>query len=291
MSKPTLLLIINPKAGHGKAPKVVDVIARSGIRNIYDVETAFTQYRGHANELAKTAVQSGVNVVVAAGGDGTVNETASSLVDTETSLAVIGAGSGNGLARHLHYSLNPLMALKKIKDGKTDVIDSLLINNRFAVNVSGFGFDGYVAWLFDQHGKRGLMSYTTIALKEYFHYEKIKFNITLDDNQFDVNAHMVVVANASQFGNAAVIAPMADLRDGLADVIIVNRPPVHLMPVTFYRLFNGSLSSNKYTRMLTGKKLSITTSRPVHLHIDGEPNEPVSKVEVIVKPRSLKIII
>ena len=291
MSKPSLLLIINPKAGHSKAPAIVDYIDESGIREIYNVETAFTERRAHATALSKQAVQSGFKVVVAAGGDGTVNETASSLVNTDTALAIIAAGSGNGLARHLGYPLNPLMALKKIKDGKVDVIDTLTVNERFALNVSGFGFDGYVAWLFDQDGRRGLISYTRIALKEYFRYEKIKFNVLLDNEQFDVDAHMVVIANASQFGNAAIIAPLADLRDGLTDIIIVNRPPLHMMPITFYRLFNGKLRSNKYTRMLTGKKLSLTTSHPVHLHIDGEPCISVTQVEVLVKPRSLKIIV
>lgn len=289
--RPRLLLIINPKAGHAKGPLIKDLIAPSGISDKYDVEVAFTQARGHAIDLAKKAVADGVQIVVAAGGDGTVNEVASALVNSPSALAIIPAGSGNGLAKHLNYPMNPIKSLKKIKDGKINMIDTLQINDRFALNVSGLGFDGYVAWLFNQNGKRGLMSYTKIALKEYFTYESADFNLLMDDQQITMTAHMVVIANASQFGNAAIIAPFADLRDGLIDIVVVKRPPWFLMPGTFYHLFNGSLKPNQYTRMLTCKKLSIRSSRPLHLHIDGEPNEPVSNVEVKVQPQSLKVIV
>ncbi len=288
--KKRLLLIINPQAGHGLAPEIEKHIKASGIEAKFVVDIIHTEKRGHAIEIAKNAAADGYHVVVAAGGDGTVNEVASSLMNTDTALGIIPAGSGNGLANHLNYPVKPIDALKKILNGEAIRIDTLRINNRFALNVSGFGFDGYVAWLFDRHGKRGLMSYTTISLKEYFRYPDVDFYIELDNEKLNITAHMVVIANASQFGNAAIIAPLADLKDGLADVIIVKRPPIHLMPITFYRLFNGSLRSNKFTRMVTTKKLSITASRPIHLHIDGEPNEPVKQVNMEVIPSSLSVI-
>ena len=288
--KSKLLLIINPIAGNGLAPLIENDIKASGIEEKYEVTISYSEKRGHAAQLANTAVENKFQVVVAVGGDGTINETASSLVNSSTALGIIPSGSGNGLAMHLQYPKNPLQALLKIKNGKLHKIDTMRVNNRFAVNVSGFGFDGYVASLFDKQRKRGLRSYTLITLREYFSYPEIKFQISIDDQQFDQAAHMIVIANASQFGNAAIIAPNADLKDGLANIIIVKRPPLHLLPSTFYRLFNGTLKSNRYTKMFTGKKLLIKTSNPIHLHIDGEPMDPISEVEVTVSPSTLNVI-
>ena len=288
--KSKLLLIINPIAGNGLAPLIENDIKASGIEEKYEVTISYSEKRGHAAQLANTAVENKFQVVVAVGGDGTINETASSLVNSSTALGIIPSGSGNGLAMHLQYPKNPLQALLKIKNGKLHKIDTMRVNNRFAVNVSGFGFDGYVASLFDKQRKRGLRSYTLITLREYFSYPEIKFQISIDDQQFDQAAHMIVIANASQFGNAAIIAPNADLKDGLANIIIVKRPPLHLIPSTFYRLFNGTLKSNCFTKMFTGKKLLIKTSNPIHLHIDGEPMNPISEVEVTVSPSTLNVI-
>ena len=285
-----LLLIINPIAGHGLAPQIENYIKASGIEEKHEVLISYSEKRGHAALLAKNAVENNFQVVVAAGGDGTINEVASSLVDTSTALGIIPCGSGNGLAKHLQYPKKPLQALIKIKNGKVKKIDTLIVNNRFAVNVSGVGFDGYVATLFDKQIKRGLKSYTSITLKEYFNYPENKFQISIDEQQFDQAAHMIVIANASQFGNAAIIAPNADLQDGLADIIIIKRPPLFLMPITFYRLIKGTLKSNRFIKMVTCKKLLLKTSTPIHLHIDGEPMDTVTMVEASVNPSSLNII-
>jgi diacylglycerol kinase (ATP) len=288
--KPGILFIINPIAGHKKGPALQKLVESSALSEKYNVQVATTERRGHAIELSAKAAEEGYYCVIAVGGDGTVNETARALTGTETALAIIPAGSGNGLARHLHFSANPAEALYRIINGKKTAIDTLMINDRLSLNVSGFGFDGYVAWLFDKSGKRGLNNYTSIALKEYLRYKAIDFKIELDNTSIGERAHMVVIANASQFGNAAVIAPDADLKDGLMDVIIVKKPPIHLMPSLFYKLFTGKLKSDQYTSMYKCKTLTAAVSHPVHLHIDGEPNEPVQKIITEIKPLSLKVI-
>ncbi|MEP7264040.1 MAG: YegS/Rv2252/BmrU family lipid kinase [Bacteroidota bacterium] len=288
--KSELLFIVNPIAGHRKGPLIKNLIDSSGLKEKFNVEFELTTHRGHATTLASEAVKQNKYCVVAVGGDGTVNEVGRALNGTDTSLAVIPAGSGNGLARHLKFPADPAKALQKILNGTVSKIDVLDINNRLSLNVSGFGFDGYVAWLFDKSGKRGLSGYTRIALKEYFRYKPVSFNITIDDKHIDRTAHMVVIANASQFGNAAIIAPLADLHDGLMDVIIVNRPPLHQMPGLFYRLFTGKLKTDNYTTMYQCRSLEVEASHPVHLHIDGEPSDPISKVKAVIQPSSLNVI-
>lgn len=286
-----LRLLINPVAGQGFAPKIAGLIDRSTLRENYEVDVQTTEYPGHAAQLTAEAVQQGYAVVVAAGGDGTVNEVARSLVHTRTALGIVPAGSGNGLARHLGYSLRYPTTLEQISYAGTGLIDSLRINGQFAVNVSGFGFDGLVAWRFNKEGKRGLSNYTRIAISEYFRYPSIRFDIEADGERFSRTAHMVVIANASQFGNAAVIAPHASLNDGLLDMVIVRRPPLHALPGTFYRLFRGTLKDNHYIQTHRCATFTARSDRPVHLHIDGEAHREISEIQVNIVPASLNMLI
>jgi YegS/Rv2252/BmrU family lipid kinase len=286
-----LRILINPIAGHGLGARINSFIDKSGIQDHYKVEIKTTEYPRHAYELAKAAVNENIDVVAAVGGDGTVNEVASALFESNTSLAIIPVGSGNGLARHIGMSLDPITCLKQISTAKFDKIDSLFINNRFALNVSGFGFDGYVAWLFNKSAKRGITTYTKIGLQEYLKYPSINFTIDVNDEIIQKDAHMIVIANASQFGNAAIIAPKADLQDKMLDLIIVSRPGILELPSMMYNLFTGNLKENNYIKMIKCESFTATSDRPIHLHIDGEGNEPLSSISVKIAPNSLRILL
>lgn len=285
-----LRILINPIAGHGFAPRIASLVDQSSLLKNYEVDTQTTEYAGHAAELARDAVNEGYDCVVAAGGDGTVNEIAAQLVHTSTALAIIPAGSGNGLARHLGFSLKYPHTLEQIARAERTSIDTLSINNRFAVNVSGFGFDGLVAWRFNHEGKRGLSNYTKIALQEYFKYPIIRFQLDIDGEPLEKEAHMLVIANASQFGNAAVIAPKAELNDGLMDLVIVKRPPALQLPSMFFKLFNGTLRDNQYVKTIKCSAFAATSNRAIHLHIDGEAVEPLHSIKVTVHPSSLNVL-
>ena len=286
-----ILFLINPIAGNGLAPQLIRLLEQSSLSKKYEVTTQTTEYSGHASTLAASAVQQGFDGVIAVGGDGTVNEVASQLVNTSTALGIVPAGSGNGLARHLHYSGKYKTALEQLAFATVEKIDTLRINGRFSVNVSGFGFDGYVAYRFNKEGNRGISNYTKIALKEYFKYPEIKFKIKVDNAAVEADAHMLVIANASQFGNAAIIAPTADLTDGQLDLVIVKRPPLLQMPSTFYRLFTGKLKDNQHIKTYKCQQFIAEANRPVHLHIDGEACEPLSVIDVKIIPKSLNVFL
>ncbi len=284
-----LRFLINPIAGHGLAPKIAKLIDQSDLIKQFEIDTQTTEYAGHAAELTMDAVKQGYYGVIAVGGDGTVNEIASCLVHTNTTLGIVPSGSGNGLARHLHYSLKFKKCLSQIAKNEIQSIDTLLINGHFAVNVSGLGFDGYVAWRFNHEGKRGLSNYTRIALSEYPKYPIIEFRLHINGIDLNTSAHMLVVANASQFGNAAIIAPAAKLNDGLLDLVMVKKPSLFKIPGMFYRLFRGKLKECSYLKSYRCSTFKATANRPVHLHIDGEAHEPVSVIEVKLVPSSLKV--
>jgi diacylglycerol kinase (ATP) len=282
--------ILNPKAGNGKAPLLQQLINEFRLPADTRFEIRLTEYSGHASVLAAEAIKENCYAVIAVGGDGTVNEVAGVLVNSDTLLGILPMGSGNGLARHLGYKMNPATALSQIINAGSDAIDTLSINNRLSVNVSGLGFDGYVAWLFNTSGKRGLSTYTAVALKAYNSYKAATFEFKSSDSTFTKVAHMLVIANASQFGNKAIIAPGAKVNDGLIDCVFVHKPPFYRLPEFFMRLFSGRIKDTGFLQTVTCNAFTVKTSRPLHLHIDGESVEPVSELHVQINPRSLKIL-
>jgi YegS/Rv2252/BmrU family lipid kinase len=286
-----LQFIINPIAGKGLAPRITALVEKSGLQNIYDITIHLTEYPQHATQLAAKAVQDKCDVVVAVGGDGTVNEVAAALNGSDTALGIIPAGSGNGFARHIGMKLQPTAALEQLKKSTLKAVDTIFINGIFSLNVSGFGFDGYVAWLFNKSNKRGLSNYTKIALKEYYRYPTVDFELMIDGKKITTNAHMLVISNASQFGNKAIIAPMADISDGKLDLAIVKRPAIGAMIPMFIRLFTGTLKNGKNIKYYHCSSFTAKAARPIHLHIDGEANEPIETIEVKISPSSLKVVV
>jgi len=285
-----LLVVINPIAGKGFAPRLLDSAGNSPLHKIYRVDMVVTEGSGHAFKLAQKACDEGYDAVIAAGGDGTVNEVASGLIGTPVALGIIASGSGNGLARQLGYSMDPMKAMTQIANSLSRKIDTLLINGKPGINVSGFGFDGHVAWQFNHSGQRGLSSYTQIAIRELFNFPIIRFHLEIDGNPMEREAHMLVVANSREFGNAAIIAPKADIADGKMDIVLVKRPPLHRVPGLFFRLFRGTLDNNRDVEFFSCMSLIGEMDRLVHYHVDGEAMEPTRQIHIEVKPASLNIL-
>lgn len=284
------IVIYNPISGKGLGQKAADAIRNSQLNELYNLTNHKTEYSGHAKEIALKALNEGFRYFIAVGGDGTINEVGSVLKNKDAVLGIIPMGSGNGLAKHIGMSTDIETAIMQLCDASESSIDTLTINDRFSVNVSGFGFDGYVAYRFNHHGKRGLSTYTKIGLTEYFRYPLQEFEITLDNQTKQVKKHMLVIANASQFGNAAIIAPTADLTDGKLELVAVELPPVLNIPGILYRLFSGKLKDNKYIQTYKCKSFVAKSNKPVHLHIDGESMEPVNEIKVCIEPKSLIIL-
>ena len=285
------IVIYNPISGKGASSRAAELMKQSALSNKYELIFAKTEYSGHAKEIALKGIEDGVRYFIAVGGDGTINEIGSVLKGKDAVMGIIPMGSGNGLAKHIGMSTELSKAINQLTTAKESAIDTLRINNRFAVNVSGFGFDGYVAYRFNHDGKRGLSTYTKIGLTEYFKYPFQEFEITIAEKTMSVKKHMLVIANASQFGNAAIIAPTAELTDGIIELVAVELPPTLKIPGILYRLFTGKLRDNKYIQTFKCNSFSAKSKIPVHLHIDGESMEPIHEINVELAPQSLTILI
>ncbi|HEX7086720.1 MAG TPA: diacylglycerol kinase family protein [Vicinamibacterales bacterium] len=289
-------IVLNPVAGGALsregARARVD-LAQAGLRaaGVEGVVHA-TAYPGHAREIAASAVHDGVDVVVAWGGDGTVNEVAGALVHTPAALGIIPSGSGNGLARLLRMPADPASAIARIARGTTRAIDAGVIAGRVFVNVAGVGFDAHIAALFAARAgaKRGFLRYAGIVLRELRGYRGLRYRVALDSGaETEHRAFLLTFANGRQWGNGAVIAPDARIDDGALDAVIVaDRGPLAAARA-IPRLFAGTIDRAKGVTIAKMRAARIAADGPMVFHVDGEPVSGGEVLEVRVLPGALRI--
>lgn len=286
-----ILFIINPISGIGKQKKVEKLIDRKLDLSVYTPEIRYTENAGHAAVISKEAADAGIDVVVAVGGDGTINETASGLTGSDTALGIVPAGSGNGLARHLKIPMRLKGALDVINRGKTTRIDTATINDQLFVNVAGVGFDAAVAKKFADAGTRGFSTYFRITLNSYRNYKPKQYRLEIDGKVYKRRALLISFANSSQFGNNASIDPAADISDGYIDVCILGKMPAwkigFLIPLLFMKRFDHT----KYLEIIRAKKVVLHRKKGKNIHLDGDPKIMGNELVMKINPLSLKVII
>lgn len=288
--KQKILYIINPISGIKKTNKLQQIITSEMDKSLFEISIRYTEHAGHAKKIAKEAVKNKIDIVVAVGGDGTINEISSQLIGSDTALAIIPKGSGNGLARFLKIPLNIQKAVQLINTAKFHKIDSIQLNGHYYVNMAGVGFDAHIAHLFDNYGKRGFKSYAKLVYKEYKNYKSQNYNIIIDDTPSKLNAFTISFANSSQFGNNAHIAPLAKINDGLIDVCILNSFPSNKAIGLIFQLFTKQLTKSKYYKVYKAKNIKLKSDSELLGHIDGEPINFGNKLNISILPKSLKVI-
>ncbi len=286
-----IVFIVNPVSGAGRQKRIREVVDRYLDKSKYNSKVLFTEARGHASTLARQAVEQGAAVVVAVGGDGTVNEVGQGLVESDTALAIIPTGSGNGLARHLKLPMNFRKAIEIINQGNRQKIDTATLNGSLFVNVAGVGFDAHVARKFEQADKRGFFSYFSISTAAYRKYKPKKYTISIDGKVFKRRALMISFANSSQFGNNTTIAPKASLDDGLIDVCILRKLPfwkiILLSPLVFTKKFDKT----PFLEIIQGKEVIVKRRKGKYVHLDGDPGKEGKTFTIQIHPLSLQVIV
>lgn len=285
-----IFVIVNPISGGVNKVKLLDEFLNQIDGEQFSVEVRFTEGPHHATKLAEEALAEGVNIIVAIGGDGTVNEIAQVLVSTEVALALIPTGSGNGLARHLEIPLNVSGAVDVINGGKIRAIDSVKINDQFYFGVAGIGFDAQISWDFAEYGRRGFLSYAILTLKNIPYYQSKIYELSVDGRKLSREAFGISFANGSEFGNGAAIAPKAKIDDGFLDVVILNKFPLYAGAGIAWRLFNQTLHKSKYIEQFRCKEVEIK-EKNLKAHIDGEPVLFPDGLHLQIVPSSLKVLV
>lgn len=286
-----IIFIVNPISGHGKQSDFGEAVESFLDKGKFRFKIFETELPGHATTICQSAIQEGADIVVAVGGDGTVNETARALVGTGILLGVVPTGSGNGLARHLHLPFGFKRAIEVINRSNSMLIDTATIDGQVFVSVAGVGFDALVARKFAKSPKRGFLSYARITISSYFSYKPKKYMLTIDGQEILRRALMISFANSSQFGNNTSIDPGAMLDDGLIDVCIVKRVPIRRLPIVSPLLFLHRFDRTDYVEIIKAREVRVTRKRGKYIHIDGDPVQCEKTFEVKILPLSLNIII
>ena len=289
-TKKTICFIVNPISGIGRQKVIEKLIDEQLDRSLFDYEIAYTKAAKHAIELSKDAAERKVDIVVAVGGDGSVNEVSKGLINTATAMAIIPTGSGNGLARHLNIPLNLKKAMQVINAGKQTRIDTIQMNEETFANVAGVGFDAHIGWEFAKFGKRGFSSYVKVITKELPSYKAQDFELIIDGKSTIKNAYLISFANGSQWGNNAYIAPTADIADGIMDIAILKDFKFVNAISIGYRLFKKSLDKSSFLEIIKAKEV-IVKQKGTIAHIDGEPIEIGKELRIKVNPLSLSVIV
>lgn len=285
----TVMLIINPISGTGSKEGLPEMVDRRMERCGRQVVTKYTACRGDATRLAREAVDAAYGAVLVAGGDGTINETARALCGTGVPLGIIPAGSGNGLARHLGIPIDIQLSLNLIAKWYATDIDYGTVNGEPFFCTCGVGFDAAVSHRFAHQGKRGKLTYFKSVLQEFTSFKSAHYIIEADGKTIEEDAFLITIANASQYGNNAYIAPRADIADGLLDVIIVHAGnPVETIGLGA-DLMTGFIDRNVLLRTIRARNVIITRDSDGEAHIDGEPVNLPARLECKCHYRKLRV--
>ena len=291
MRQQKIKFIINPFSGLSKKKNVPALIDKYIDKTKFQYDLAFTEAAGHAITLTEKAVLENYDAVIAVGGDGSVNEVASALIDTDVKLGILPGGSGNGFAMHLGLGRNIRKAIEMLNTAQTILIDSCQLNGRPFVNLGGTGFDALVAYKAKQSTLRGLWAYTKFALLEAWTYPIEKYQVTIDNQVVTEECLVIEVANAQMFGYNFIIAPEAKLDDGLLDVLLVKKAPKWRYLFSLWRFFNASFHKSSLVKSFSGKEVKIVGKKPMPVHIDGEGYYLAEDLHFTIKPLSLKVLV
>jgi diacylglycerol kinase (ATP) len=288
--KKKALFIINPISGGKKKDGVPELIGKYFDDGENLPTIVFSDGINHARLIAKEAVGK-FDLIVAVGGDGTVNEVASALTGTDTILGIIPFGSGNGLSRFLTIPMETEKAIASLLTGPTEIIDSGTLNGKPFFNMAGMGFDAHISKVFSGNKTRGFFNYIKSSFLEFTRYKVQNYALDIDGVKYQREAFMLSFANSSQYGNNAHISPNASVQDGLLDVCFIAKFPFWRLPEMGIRMVTKTSHLTKYVEIIRGKHIIVTREIPGPVHIDGEPQETTKDADIKIVPKSLKVIV
>jgi YegS/Rv2252/BmrU family lipid kinase len=288
--KKKIVFIMNPISGTSDKKDIPYLIEELLDKEQFDYSIRETEYAGHAYEIAKESKEQGIDIVVAVGGDGTVNEVGRALVHSNTALGIIPTGSGNGLARHLLIPMKIKGAIQVLNDYEITDLDYGIINEHPFFCTCGVGFDAFISEKFAEAGKRGPITYLENILKEGLKYEPETYEIEAENGTIKKKAFLISCANASQYGNNAYIAPQASMSDGMIDVIIMEPFDALEASQISIEMFNKTLDKNNKIKTFRSKEIKIYRKAPGVIHYDGDPIDTGKEIVVTLKEKGIKIL-
>ncbi|GAA4843138.1 diacylglycerol kinase family protein [Algivirga pacifica] len=290
-----LLFIINPISGAAKGKTIGKYIEEQLQQMPYTYTIWLTEHEGHGVTLAQQGVAQQYDIIVAVGGDGTVNEVAQGILNSNVPLGIIPLGSGNGLARHLKIPLNAKDALSTILSARSIIaIDTATLNGKPFFCTAGVGFDAEISYQFASMPGRGILNYIKATLSYFIDATPQTYSIESTNGTTSLNAYMVTIANAAQFGNDVYIAPQADIRDGLLDLIAIRTFSKWKVISIFTKILLRRINHSKHVCCLQESSFTINNleqqGSSIRVHRDGEPETTTLPIQVEILPASLQVV-
>jgi diacylglycerol kinase (ATP) len=282
------LFLVNERSGRKRAFDIADLIRAS---NVFESEIVSCSRKEDVDGIVDQAERDGVDVLFAVGGDGTVHETAKRLIGRTPALGILPIGSGNGFARHIGLPLDPAMTLDACRAGRIVTIDTAEVNGSAFLGVMGIGLDAVIAERFASSNVRGLETYVREGLRAFSEFHAEEYEVTWGTESVRRKAFVIAVANASQYGNNARIAPLASLQDGLLDIVIVHDISILAAPMLLARLFQGTLDRASGVTMVQSAEVTIRRAAAGPGHLDGEPVALPEELRVRIVPQSLRLLV
>ncbi|MBR5857237.1 MAG: diacylglycerol kinase family lipid kinase [Bacteroidales bacterium] len=287
-----IAFIINPISGTSQKKAVVEYLKLNFTASRgYEPLFYYTKGPGDAYTASLGFCRDNYDIVVAVGGDGTVNQVAKGLLHSNTKLGIIPMGSGNGLARHMKIPLSYYGAVGALLEGKYEVIDAGKINDEIFFCTAGLGFEAVIGDRFNTAGTRGLITYMEYCAKEYVKYVRESYKIEIGDASYDYKAFLITFANSAQWGNNVFIAPDASISDGMLDMVIWKRAPLVSMPIIAAGLILKKIQHSEYIDSFRTKSVRIKRSKPGLIQFDGESRMMGEDIEVSVIEHAVKVIV
>lgn len=291
--KEKILFIVNPISGHHDKSKFPSIVDEFIDKDKYEYTIKLTERGGHAAELTKQAIEDQYDIIVAVGGDGTINEVATNLIGANQTFAIVPYGSGNGLARHLHLPLKPKKIITEvINKGVKSKIDTAMMNGVPYISIAGVGFDAIIADFFAKDPNRGLKTYVKLVTEKYFKFKPEKYHLILDDKEeIDCEPLFISFANSNQFGFNAAVSPHASLNDGLLDVCVFKKPSFIQVPWVAERLLTQKIDHTHFVDIHKASKINVVREKEDIANLDGEAVKMPKDFEVKILPLSLNILL
>lgn len=291
MEKKHLVFIVNPKSGTNRRKEIATAIENHLDKGKYSFEIKETQYSKHGKELAQEASKKGAYAIVAVGGDGSLNDIIAGLDGTNTAIAIIPKGSGNGMARTMQIPMNEAEAIRVINAGKTEMIDIGYANGQPFISNAGVAFDALISKKFSKSKTRGIWVYSWLVTRFMWTYKEWEWQITIDGKDKKTKAFIVNVANGRQFGYNFKIAPDASWTDGLFDVVIVKKFPKILGGTLVMRLLKGNFTKSPFVEHYRAKEVTVSHPNLKLMQTDGDAHACDNKVHFSIKHKAQMAII
>ncbi len=284
--KQRLLFVVNQGSGN-KDESLSQLIINHFSKSEIAIELFELPRKCTVEQVKKAIDKSKADKVIAVGGDGTLKLVAECLLNTQTPIGIIPAGSANGMAKELGIPLNIEEALELVITGHTQKIHATLVNNELCIHLSDIGFNAYLVKKFDELPTRGMLTYAKSAWHAFWNHRKMEVQFKINNRNIKTDAAMVVIANATKYGTGLKINPNGKLNDNVFEIILIKEYAV----MEILKIWISKLPWNpKKIERFQASAVQITTKHKVHFQVDGEYLGKTNKVEAKLLPNAISVI-